>query len=158
MPSSMPLSPSSPICLPECRMPTQAHHLVFVVFITAVGCLFFSALSPFWRYTLLVAAVVEALHGFHRIRAFRPFTLDRDRSGFFRVNDGRGPVPISGMRWQNFGYIGVLHFCGEGQPQSTVWWLVGMPEPQRRQLRLWMNASATGKATELPSILVNPVI
>jgi hypothetical protein len=139
-------------------MPVHAFHVLCVLLITALGCLLLSALSPFWRYSLVVAVVVEALHGFHRIRAFRPFILDRDRSGCFRVNDGRGPVPISGIRWQDFGYMGVLHFCGEGQPRSTVWWLVGMPEPQRRQLRLWMNASATGKATELPSILVNPVI
>ena len=139
-------------------MPAHAFHVLCVLLITALGCLLFSALSPFWRYTLLVAAVVEALHGFHRIRAFRPFTLDRDRSGCFLVNDGRGPLPISDMRWQDFGYLAVLQYSREGRSRSAVWWLVGMPEPHRRQLRLWMNASAMEKATELPSILVNPVI
>ncbi len=158
MPSSMPSSPSSPICLPECRMPTHAHHLVFVVFITAVGCLLISDLSRFWRYVLLLSAVLETLNGFHRIRDFRPFSLDCDGSGCFCVNEGSGPMPISGMRWQDFGYLAVLHYCREGQPRSAVWWLVGMPEPQRRQLRLWMNAPATGKPKELPSVLVNPVI
>lgn len=154
----MPSSYSSPICLPECRMPEHAPHLVLMVFIIAVGCLLISGLDPVWRCVLLPTALAEALRGFHRIRAFRPFRLDCDVSGCYRVNDGSGPVPISGMRWQDFGYLAVLHYRREGRPRSAVWWLAGMPEPQRRQLRLWMNAPATGKAKELPSVLVNPVI
>lgn len=151
-------SPSSPICLPECRTPLLALPVLYIVTAVAIGCLFISDLTLLWRHVLFGAVILEFLHAFHRIRNFRRFILDRDDKGRFRLNEGSGPMPISGVRWRDFGCLAVLHYCREGRARSAVWWLLPMPEPQRRQLRLWMNVPATAEANELPSILVNPVL
>lgn len=132
--------------------------MLAVVSAIAIGCLLISDLSAFWRNVLFGALVLEVLHGLYRIRGFRPFTLDRDRNGFFLMNEDNGPMPVSDVRWQDFGYLAVMHYSRKDAAGSALWWLGRMPEPQRRQLRLWMNASATAKTPELPSILVNPVI
>ena len=139
-------------------MPGHAYLMLAVVSAIAIGCLLIADLSVFWRNVLFGALVLEVLHGIHRIRRFRPFTLDRDRNGCFRVSQSGCLMPISDVRWQDFGYLAVMHYSRQGTAGSALWWLGRMPEPQRRQLRLWMNASATAKTPELPSILVNPVI
>lgn len=132
--------------------------MLAVVSAIAISCLLIADLSVFWRYVLFGALVLEVLHGIHRIRGFRPFTLDRDRNGCFLMNEGDGPMPVSDVQWQDFGYLAVMHYSRKGASGSALWRLGRMPEPQRRQLRLWMNDSATAKTPELPSILVNPVI
>jgi len=132
--------------------------VLYIVTAVAIGCLFISDLTLLWRHVLFGAVILEFLHAFHRIRNFRRFILDRDDKGRFRLNEGGGPMPISGVRWRDFGGLAVLHYCREGRARSAVWWLLPMPEPQRRQLRLWMNVPATAEANELPSILVNPVL
>jgi hypothetical protein len=139
-------------------MPGHAYLMLAVVSAIAIGCLLISDLSAFSRNVLFGALVLEVLHGIHRIRSFRPFTLNRDRNGCFLMNQGTVPMPVSDVRWQDFGYLAVMHYSRQGTPGSALWWLGRMPEPQRRQLRLWMNDSATAKTPELPSILVNPVI
>lgn len=158
MPISMASSPSSPICLPECRTPVLALPVLHIMTAVAIGCLFMSDLTLLWRHVLFGAVILEFLHAFHRIRNFRRFTLDRDDKGRFRLNEGCGPLPISGLCWRDFGCLAVLHYRRDGRARSAVWWLLPMPEPQRRQLRLWMNVPATAEANELPSILVNPVL
>lgn len=139
-------------------MPLHALTVLYVVTAIAIGGLLISNLPLLWRHVLLGAVILEVLYGFHRIRNFRRFTLDRVDKGGLRLNEGNGPVPISGVRWRDFGYLAVLHYRREGRARSAVWWLMSMPEPQRRQLQLWMNVPATAEANELPSILVNPVL
>lgn len=139
-------------------MPLLALPVLYIVTAVAIGCLFISDLTLLWRHVLFGTVILEFLHAFHRIRNFRRFILDRDDKGRFRLNEGGGPMPISGVRWRDFGGLAVLHYCREGRARSAVWWLLPMPEPQRRQLRLWMNVPATAEANELPSILVNPVL
>lgn len=154
----MPLSPSLLICRPECHIPGHAGLVLCVITAIAIGCLLISDLTPLWLYVLIAAVVLEFLYGIFRIREFRPFTLDRDDKDCFCINEGCGLMSISDVRWQDFGYLAVLHYCRGGRVRTAVWWLIWMPEPQRRQLRLWMNAPATAESNELPSILVNPVL
>ena len=154
----MPSSHLSPICLPECRIPVLARPMLAVLLVLALSCIVWSDTGRLWQCILAGAALFEARRGLESIRDFKAFTLQRDATSIYRLDDGCGVSAISAVRWCDYRYLAIQHYVEDGRACSTVWWTALMPVPQRRQLRLWMNAPATQDAKELPSLLVNPVL
>lgn len=138
-------------------MPVHARLALLVLAGIAACCIFYCGMPPLLRGVCLVAVVFELLVGGMWIQKFKTFRLACDAEGGYWLSDAQGVWPLFYVNWQDYGFLLVFDYRIDSRRHRAFWWPYGLPLAQRRQLRLWMNASKNTGATEMPSLYVNPV-
>ena len=84
--------------------------------------------------------------------------LAADGRLYMHFDDAGAHGAIEAANWQDFGYLAVLRCRYAGRPAVYFWWRWLLPADQRRALWRMMNAPATAKLENPPSLIVNPLL
>ena len=150
-------SASSPICRLPSRRPVSIP-LLCATLAASLLSLMASAAPAALAVPLAAAAVLYTGLCMRSMLRAEAFVLALAADGRFGRELAGGFEPLDAVRWQDFGYLAVLRCRHEGQPAVHFWWRRLLPEGQRRALWRMMNASATGKLENPPSLIVNPLL
>ena len=150
-------SSSSPVC----RLPSQRPVSIVLlcgIYAVSVLCLIQSAIP---LGVVAVLAAVSALYirvCIKRIQDTEAYQLVLAADGQLCLSGASGQQRIEALRWQDFGYLTVLHCRQNAQPAVHFWWRHRMTAGQRRTLQRIIRISTNLVLEKPPSLIVNPLL
>jgi hypothetical protein len=121
-------------------------------------CLQVSAAPAVVCVPMAASAALYAWLCIRRIQSAEAFVLALAADGCLYMVGTGGRRRVEAARWQDFGYLAVLRCRHAGRSAVYFWWRRLLPADQRRALWRMMNASATAKLENPPSLIVNPLL